>query len=139
MMFTHSTLSQAGGRKVNEDAANCVILSDTQGCWVLADGLGGHGGGDVAANLAVNTMLAAYQNKPEFSAGQIDHMLGLAHHAILQGQQETDRLSAMRSTAVVLLLQGTQAWWAHVGDSRLYRFAHGNIAQQTKDHSVPQV
>lgn len=139
MKFNHATLSHPGGRKVNEDAAKSLILSGAQGCWVVADGLGGHAGGDVASTLAVNSIIEAYQKKHEFSAEQLGHMLALAHQAILQGQQGNDRLSAMRSTAVVLMLQGEQAWWAHVGDSRLYYFAHGLIVQQTKDHSVPQV
>jgi serine/threonine protein phosphatase PrpC len=116
-----------------------LLLSDAQGCWVVADGLGGHGGGDVASKVAVDTVMETYQNQPEFSAGQLGKMLTLAHQAILLGQQGNDRLSAMRSTVVVLMVQGEQAWWAHVGDSRLYYFAHGLIVQQTKDNSVPQV
>ena len=139
MKFSHATLSNSGGRKVNEDAAQSLMLSDARGCWVVADGLGGHGGGDVASKLAVNTIVKAYQNKPEFSADQLSNLFALAHKAILQGQQDDDRLSAMRSTVVVLLLQDAQAWWAHVGDSRLYYFAQGLIFQQTKDHSVPQM
>lgn len=139
MKFNHATLSHAGGRKFNEDAANNWLISNTQGCWVMADGLGGHGGGDVAADMAANSIIEAYKNNPEFSAGQLDTLLAMAHQAILQGQQQNDRVSAMRSTAVVLMLQGKQALWAHIGDSRLYYFSHGLIVQQTKDHSVPQV
>jgi len=139
LKFAHATLSCPGGRQVNEDAANYRLLADAQGCWVVADGLGGHGGGDVASTMAVNTLIETYQTKPEFSAEQLSTMLTMAHQAILQGQQDNDRLGAMRSTAVLLMLQGEQAWWAHVGDSRLYYFAHGLIVQQTKDHSVPQV
>lgn len=139
MKFIRATLSHPGGRKVNEDAANSLLLSQGQGCWVVADGLGGHGGGDVASNLAVNTIMDACQNKPEFSGEHLGRLLTLAHQAILQGQQDHDRLSAMRSTVVVLMLQDAKAWWAHVGDSRLYHFANGYIVQQTKDHSVPQM
>lgn len=139
MKFSHATLSHPGGRKLNEDAAKSLMLSGAQGCWVVADGLGGHGGGDVASITAADTIIEAYQKKPELSAEQLGQMLNLAHQAILQGQQGNDRLSAMRSTVVVLMLQDEQAWWAHVGDSRLYYFADSLILQQTKDHSVPQV
>jgi len=139
LKLSHATLSAPGGRKVNEDAAQSLVLANAQGCWVVADGLRGHGGGDVASNVAVHSVIAAYQDKPELSAEQLGNMLALAHHAILQGQQNNDRLSAMRSTVVVLMLQDAQAWWAHVGDSRLYHFANGLIVHQTKDHSVPQV
>lgn len=106
---------------------------------MVADGLGGHGGGDVASKTTVDTIIEGYQNKPEFSGEQLNNMLLLAQQAILQGQQNNARLGAMRSTVVVLMLQDAKAWWAHVGDSRLYHFADGRIAQQTKDHSVPQV
>jgi len=139
LKYSHATLSSPGGRKVNEDAANSLLLSGTQGCWVVADGLGGHAGGDIGSKRVVNTLIESYQTKPEFSGEQLGNMLALAHQAILQDQQNNDRLCAMRSTVVVLMLQDAQAWWAHVGDSRLYYFAHGLIVQQTKDHSVPQM
>ncbi|MFZ4625322.1 MAG: PP2C family protein-serine/threonine phosphatase [Rhodoferax sp.] len=139
MKLSHATLSTPGGRKVNEDAANNLLLSEAQGCWVVADGLGGHGGGDVASSVAVNSIINAYQAKPEFSGEQLGQMLVLAHQAILQSQQNNDRLSAMRSTVVLLVVHDARAWWAHVGDSRLYHFANGRIVWQTKDHSVPQV
>jgi len=139
LKFIHATISDPGGRKVNEDAAKSVLLSNEQGCWVVADGLGGHGGGDVASKIAVNSIIEAYQVKPEFSADELDNMLTAAHQAILQGQLDDDRSSTMRSTVVVLTVQNAKAWWAHVGDSRLYYFSLGLIVQQTKDHSVPQV
>lgn len=139
MKFVHAALSRPGGRTVNEDDVRSSVKSDTQGCWVVADGLGGHGGGDVASKIVVESIINAYENKPEFSAAQMENMLLLAHQTILQVQQGADRISAMRSTAVVLMLQGSQAWWAHVGDSRLYHFSQGLKVHQTQDHSVPQV
>lgn len=138
MKFTHATISHSGGRKVNEDASSSHMVSVGQGCWVVADGLGGHGGGDVASKIVVDTIIEAYRNNPEFSSAQLGKLLELAQQAILLQQEEDYRLSAMRSTAVVLLLDDTKAWWAHVGDTRLYHFANGRIVHQTKDHSVPQ-
>lgn len=139
MRLVHATLSRPGGRKVNEDAAKGLLMTESQGCWVVADGLGGHGGGDVASKIAVESIITAYADKPEFSAAQLNAMLDVAHQAIARGQQDADRISSMRSTAVVLMLQDAQAWWAHVGDSRLYHFAQGRKVHQTRDHSVPQV
>ncbi len=139
MKLAHAALSNPGGRKVNEDACKSLLISESQGCWVVADGLGGHGGGDVASKIAVESIIDAYKRTPEFSAARLHTMLALAHQAIVQGQQDTDRISSMRSTVVVLMLQDAQAWWAHVGDSRLYHFSKGVKAHQTRDHSVPQV
>lgn len=139
MKLTQATLSHAGGRKINEDASGNLTLAARQGCWVVADGLGGHGGGDVASRIVVDTMLDAYRSQPEFSSAHLGKMLEFAQYALLAQQQDNERLSAMRSTVVVLLLKEAEAWWAHVGDSRLYHFSHKRIVFQTKDHSVPQV
>ncbi len=138
MKFSHATISHPGGRKVNEDASSGLMISAEKGCWVVADGLGGHGGGDVASKIVVDTIIDAYRNNPEFSLAHLGKMLEMAQQAILQRQQDIYRLSAMRSTTVVLLLDDAKAGWAHVGDTRLYHFAHGRIIHQTRDHSVPQ-
>lgn len=138
MKFIHSSLSHAGGRKVNEDASGNQMISADQGCWVVADGLGGHGGGDVASIIVLDTIVEAYRNKPQFSSPNLGNMLESAQQALLLQQQDASRLSGMRSTAVVLLLDDAKAIWAHVGDTRLYHFAKGRIVCQTKDHSVPQ-
>lgn len=138
MKFTHATISHPGGRKVNEDASSNLMITAGQGCWAVADGLGGHGGGDVASKIVVDTIVEAYRNTPEFSSAHLGKLLELAQQAILLRQQNDYRLSAMRSTTVVLLLDDAKAWWAHVGDTRLYHFASGHIVHQTKDHSVPQ-
>lgn len=138
MKFTHATLSHPGGRKVNEDASGNQMISAGQGCWVVADGLGGHGGGDVASGIVVGTIVEAYRINPEFSAMHLGEMLELAQQALLRRQQDDSRLGGMRSTAVVLLLDDAKALWTYVGDTRLYHFTNKQIVQQTKDHSVPQ-
>ena len=138
MILTHATLSHPGGRKVNEDASRNLMISAGQGCWAVADGLGGHGGGDVASKIVVDSMVEAYQSNPEFSSAHLGKMLEFAQQALLLRQQDDYRLSGMRSTAVVLLLDDAKAWWAHVGDTRLYHISNGRIVHQTRDHSVPQ-
>lgn len=138
MKYIHATLSHPGGRKVNEDASLNLMTSAGEGCWVVADGLGGHGGGDVASKMVVETLMEAYRNNAEFSALNLCGMLELAQQALLLRQQDDYRLSGMRSTVVALLLNDTKAYWAHVGDTRLYHFRHGQLVHQTKDHSVPQ-
>lgn len=138
MKFTHATLFHPAGRKVNEDASNSHQISSGQGCWVVADGLGGHGGGDVASRIAVDTIIDAYRNNPDFSVTYLGKLMELAQQALWVRQQDDYHLSAMRSTAVVLLLDDAKALWAHVGDTRLYHFSNGRIVFQTKDHSVPQ-
>lgn len=109
-----------------------------QGCCVVADGLGGHGGGDVASQIVVDTIVEAFGNNPEFSPSHLGKLMELAQQALLRRQQDDYRLSTMRSTVVVLLLDEAEALCGHVGDTRLYHFANDRIVFQTKDHSVPQ-
>ena len=128
-----ASVSRPGGRAVNEDACG-----HGDGCWVVADGLGGHGGGEVAAGIAVDTVLAAAAQQPLIDEGALTQAL-LAADAAIQARQETDpRLERMRTTAVVLASDARVALWAHLGDSRLYHLRDGRIRFQTLDHSVPQ-
>lgn len=137
MNYTHATITSPGGRKLNEDAYGHQILDAARGCWIVADGLGGHGGGEVASAIAVETILGSYRDHPECSPAQLTAMLETAQQTILD-RQDDHHLYGMRSTAVVLLLEVAKALWAHVGDTRFYHFSHGRIAHQTRDHSVPQ-
>jgi serine/threonine protein phosphatase PrpC len=138
LKISHATLCQPGGQKINEDAIRNLMISADRGCWIVADGLGGHGGGDVASKIVADTMAEAYRVKPEFSSAHLRKMLDFAQYALLSRQQDDYRLSAMRSTVVILLLEDAKAWWAHVGDTRLYHFANKRIVHQTKDHSASQ-
>src|SRR5258708_36308206 len=107
------------------------------GCWAVADGLGGHRGGDLASRTAVEAALANYQTNPEPSKEALATHLGSASRAVVDFQNEPG-LAAMRTTLVLLVTHGESAIWAHVGDSRLYHFRSGKTAKRTKDHSVPQ-
>jgi len=138
LKLTHATLSHPAGRKVNEDASKCCQLAVGQGCWVVADGLGGHGGGDVASKLAADTVVDAYRSEPDFTSAYLGKLIDLAQQSIVARQQDDYRLSSMRSTVIVLLLDEAKALWAHLGDSRLYHFVNGHAVSQTRDHSVPQ-
>ena len=136
--FRTATLSHTGGRAYNEDACG-----HRDGCWVLADGLGGHGGGEVASRIAVDTVLStlAPMRAPIGvpSAADLAEAIAAANRAVQAGQQTDPRLERMRTTLVVLASDGREALWAHVGDSRLYHFRDGRVRFQTADHSVPQV
>ncbi len=135
--FQTETRSSSGGRAVNQD--RCGVAVDAPfGCWVLADGLGGHGGGEVAAEVAVDTILTAFRDKLGCSRDVVEYCLETANRAILDRQARDGRLGEMRTTVVLLLSDGTSAWWGHVGDSRLYALRAGRVWSQTKDHSVPQ-
>jgi len=137
MTFLTAQVSDKHQRLHNEDYCD-YRWQDGLGCWVVADGLGGHQGGEVASKLAVTTLMTAFLSKPELSPTALQGYLAQAQEALLQRQRQEPRLLGMRTTIVVLLANEAAALWGHVGDSRLYHFRHGQICSWTKDHSVPQ-
>ncbi len=138
MMIDTAGLSKAGGRKGNQDAYGCEV-NEAGGCWAVADGLGGHAGGEIASHMAVDIVRAHFRAASEFSVGFISECFQNVQSAIQQNAAEEFTLSGMRTTLVVLICNQENAVWGHVGDSRLYWFRRGLIQEQTRDHSVPQM
>lgn len=134
-----SAFSRVGGRERNEDACG-YLEKDGVVCCVLADGAGGHRGGDVASRICVQTVLEEFVRKPEVSTTVVSDMLNSANEAVIKQQREDATVNDMRSTLVVLLFDATRriAVWGHVGDSRLYHFRNGAISLRTRDHSLIQ-
>jgi serine/threonine protein phosphatase PrpC len=137
MSFLTEAVSRIGGREINEDSYGFLEMNHNA-CWIVADGLGGHRGGENASRIAVEAALASFRATPEFSAAALQHHLDAAQQAILQAQKKQPSFSTMRTTIVMLLTDSQRALWAHVGDSRLYCLENGRIVFCTKDHSVVQ-
>ena len=132
-----SRLSNPGGRAVNEDCVGTAVFGDSF-CFAVADGLGGHGGGDAASQAAVEAVCGLFAESG-YSDAFFDRAFSLAQEEIVRQQQEGSRLHQMRTTLVVLVLHGGKAFCAHVGDSRGYLFTRGKMKFHTVDHSVPQM
>jgi len=137
MKFLTATISNAGGRNINQDDLQFVLLN-TAACWVVADGLGGHRGGESASRIAVKKILTSFKSRPILSPEAIKQHLNSANNSILKLQEENPDLFSMRTTVTLLISDYNAVLWAHIGDSRLYHFRSGRIIFQTKDHSVPQ-
>jgi serine/threonine protein phosphatase PrpC len=137
IVFQTAVLSSAGGRLINEDAVGHCVSGDA-GCWALADGLGGHRGGEVASRLAVDAVLASFGENPSVTKDALDAHMARANRALFERQAAEPELAQMRTTLVALILSPSAAMWAHAGDSRLYWLRNGKIRGQTKDDSVPQ-
>ena len=119
-----------GGRDHNEDSVRC---SAQEGTFVLADGLGGHGSGEVASALAADVLFEGCSAHPDPDG--LAELFQKANEAVMEGQKVHGQ-EEMKPTAVALSLAGDLAVWGHVGDSRLYRFTAGTLTQETRDHSV---
>jgi serine/threonine protein phosphatase PrpC len=139
MNYETATLNQQGGRDTNEDYCGSVELEDDLKCWTVADGLGGHGGGDVAAQLAVEAIVNTLAENPLLATETLNLQFNKAQEAVTEGQKNSLKLVNMHTTAVVLIIHHELALWGHIGDTRLYYFHEGRLQKQTSDHSVPQL
>jgi serine/threonine protein phosphatase PrpC len=135
--FQTAMMSERGGRRENQDCCD-YLVQDSVGCWVLADGLGGHLGGRIAARIAVSAALDAFRVNAECSQQAVKQYVDSANAAIVAAQKCDPGLVSMRTTLVLLVCDSRYALWAHVGDSRLYYLRDGTIQAQTHDHTVPQ-
>lgn len=136
MQIRKSEYSHIGGRQVNEDACLCQTMAE-QCCYaIVADGLGGHGDGSLASQIALRSLAQCAQCQTLPMEGQIMQWFQSANGEILRQNQSA---RGMKTTAVFLAVFHGCAVWAHVGDSRLYHFYNGQLADYTRDHSVPQV
>ncbi len=137
MKLLAAGISEAGGRKVNEDS--CAIFSQPPwDCFVVADGLGGHGGGEVASQAAIQAIGVLFKSQPGYNEANLRHYIENAQQEILRIQKTNTRYRNMRTTIVVMVSNGVKAAWAHVGDSRLYMFRNHKLFSHTWDQSVPQ-
>lgn len=139
MQIEYASLSRQGGRDKNEDACGYCI-TDSGSLFVVSDGAGGHGGGEIASETAIRTALSAYSSSPDFSIENMQELTTQVSSAVRYGQSLSDRLRNMSATITLLLLNatGTRALWAHIGDTRLYLFRRGEFQQLTRDHSLVQ-
>lgn len=133
------TLSCQGGRDYNEDVHGHWHDGSFVACLV-ADGAGGHGGGDVAAATARQSILGGFAAAPSLDAPALRQLLEQANADIVARQAEGGKLAEMRSTVVLAAidLHAQALVWAHSGDSRAYLFRGGAIVARTIDHSLVQ-
>ena len=138
MKFSVFQVSRKGGREKNEDRMGYCYTRES-GLFVLADGMGGHPEGEVAAQIALQTISALYQKEarpliPE-TTEFLSNALLAAHHQIIRYASEKGMLDTPRTTVVACILQGAGATWIHCGDSRLYVVRDGELLTRTRDHS----
>jgi serine/threonine protein phosphatase PrpC len=142
MRFTIYQESRRGGRKNNEDRLAYCYSRDAL-LLVIADGMGGHYYGEVAAQIAVQTLANAFQQEAQTMLDDpflfLQRHISRAHNAI-SAYSEAHRLKdSPRTTLIACVIQESVAYWAHAGDSRLYLIRQGCIISQTRDHSQVQM
>ena len=141
MQIETADVSLIGHREENQDRV--AVASDEQSALLIViDGMGGHAEGARAAETALATLLEAFWQTPH----PVFDPLGFLHLAIGRAHEEVVKLgnalaveSRPRATCAICLVQDSAAYWAHVGDSRVYQLRQQRVLERTRDHSHVEV
>ena len=137
MRIDYAELSLVGDREDNQDRVT-VSAQEQAALLVVIDGMGGHSDGSRAADTALKSLLESFRQTslPLFDP------LGFLHMALSRAHDDVAKLgngqtidTRPRATTAVCLVQEGAAFWAHIGDSRVYHMRHGKILERTRDHS----
>jgi len=141
MQFSVYQESRRGSRKSNQDRIGYCNSRDAA-LMLVADGMGGHRHGEVAAQIALECITEAFRREANPRLGDpaafLRQTLIAAHQAIVQHARDRGLEEAPRTTCVACVVQDHAACWAHAGDSRLYHIRNGRVVTQTRDHSLVQ-
>lgn len=149
MRITSFGKSDVGRRREkNEDS---FLVNDDLALYAVADGMGGHLGGDIASKLATSTMQEVVDSlesdpdvtlqegmhiKPGEFQGYLRYAIKLSSKRIFERSHDEATLRGMGTTTVAILFRNNKIYIANVGDSRVYRIRDGEISQMTRDHSL---
>lgn len=137
LQFEIAEISLLGAREENQDRIAAVV--DAQCALIAAfDGMGGHADGARAAEIARTTLLARFAAQPHPLIDPLSFLhitLGAAHTEMVAIGLHLPLEQRPRATGAVCVVQDDTAWWAHVGDSRVYHLRAGQIVTRTRDHS----
>ncbi|HET6350097.1 MAG TPA: Stp1/IreP family PP2C-type Ser/Thr phosphatase [Candidatus Krumholzibacteria bacterium] len=144
LSIEYASLSDRGRVRTNNEDACGQFVPETNAeieergvVFVVADGMGGHRGGEIASRIAVRTILAFYtaDNSPDRSLA-LARAFHEANQTIIQEAVSDSTLFGMGTTCTAIALHLGRAYFAHVGDSRCYLLRRGSIRQITSDHSI---
>jgi serine/threonine protein phosphatase PrpC len=142
MRFSVYQLSRKGGREKNEDRMGYCYTRDS-GLFALADGMGGHPEGEVASQLALQSLAALFQRDAKSTLADplkfMHDAIMAGHHQLLRYATDKGLMDTPRTTVVACVLQGNAAYWAHCGDSRLYLVRGDKLVARTRDHSYSEL
>jgi len=137
LQIEHADLSLLGNREENQDRV-AIAVGEGAAFLAVVDGMGGHADGARAAETAIRTMVGEFweASQPLFDPDGFLHLtVGRAHDAVVRLGQGLPPEIRPRATCAICLVQGSSAYWAHVGDSRVYLLRNGRVFDRTRDHS----
>ena len=135
--FTYAVLTNQGEREINEDSVG-VCENGVNNCFVLCDGLGGHGMGDIASSLVVNVFKDRFYKTDE-TVNFLSDAFYASQDVLMAEQKSRHAKAKMKTTAVAIATDDRNAYIGHIGDSRAYVFYKNKVRTRTLDHSIPQM
>ena len=135
----YAEISDIGGRQSNQDAHG-YKARDEVAFFVVADGAGGHDGGEIAAKTVIDSAIASFTKLDSFSVSAMHAHIESAINGVQEAKIDQAHLKDMSATvaAVLLDLKNGRSIWAHMGDTRIYQFRRSKVQRITKDHSIAQ-
>ena len=137
-MISYTAITRIGDRKRNEDSTLCAERGGRY-CFAVADGLGGHGKGDIASRILTGAFESALNGGPSDTGAFLAEAFDSAQDTIISAQKASHATLEMKTTAVALAIFEGRCRWGHIGDSRLYLFEKNKARTRTLDHSVAQM
>ena len=142
MKFSVHQASHIGNRKFNQDRV-AYAYSNEALLLVLADGMGGHLHGELAASLAISIFTESFGRHAQPRISDPDEFISstmrYAHDRIMKLPHDRDLGGIPGTTCVAVVVQDDMMYWGHAGDSRLYLLRDGEIMVKTRDHSIVQL
>lgn len=133
----YAVFTDKGDREINEDSVGYAEKGNNF-CFVLCDGLGGHGMGDIASGLVKDVFCDCF-SKTDDPVNFLGETFGAAQQILIAEQMKRRASRKMKTTAVALATDEKNAYIGHIGDSRLYVFKNNKVKTRTLDHSIPQM
>ena len=137
MRVEYAELTLQGGRENNQDRVS-VAVAEQASLLIACDGMGGHADGERAAEIAQQTVIERFWQTAQpllDPLGFLHLALGAAHASVVALSPRLPLEMRPRATCAVCIVQQNSAYWAHVGDSRVYHLRGGRLRERTRDHS----
>ena len=137
MRVEYAELSLQGARDSNQDRVLAAV-AERAALLIACDGMGGHAEGERAAEIGQKVLAERFWHTPQplfDPLGFLHITLGLAHQRVVEAGLQLPLENRPRATCAICLVQDASAYWAHVGDSRIYHLRGGRVLERTRDHS----